>query len=318
MGISNARLCPIHVPHPANGGIAINSDQSAFPGLWDGHVSSWVPCFHEHGETFPFIGAGPPPRSGVALLRRWAWQGSFLTNHDEYCPTGYGFYTGPGAFVFVRDGYADWTPWNSRDGIPAAPHSYLAVVKLPNSTGPGVVRQYLYMNNPRTAPFQNWKGEHLVFNTTTMVPEIWAGGNTSTVQNTGCNQWFTQDNAMNEGQWHTICWTVHDWSDVRIVVDGRMETSMINTGTYAGDPVYVSPNSIRMFWERTKTSNDLAVSLLQVFDRPLSDTEMVERTLDPLAMFEPKQSLEPAAGLSGVRVVNIGQHVSREVIAYGG
>ncbi len=290
-------LVPLHLPQTGHTGIALSSEESAYPELWEGHVSSLAPCIYGHGEVFPFIGAGPAMRdSATAGLRQWAWQGSIATNHDEMSPIGYSFYTGPGAFVFVRGGHKAWVPWLHQDSDPDAPHSYVAVFKLPTSHV-STTFQHLYHNVPRLFNGQTYKGEHLVFNTNTMTPQIWAGGDTSNVISIGCNQIFTQDDTLIEDKWHAIAWTVHDWTsppDIRLAIDGRMypAANMLQSGNYANDPVYCGTGGqgppLRFFHDLNKTSNDISLALLQVYGEPLSDQLMEEHTADPLKMFWPQ------------------------------
>ena len=319
MAVTAPELSPLHCPNSSTTGIARHANESAYPELWKGHLCSVVPCLFGFGRIIPTLG-DPLEHKYVSIrgLRSWGINGTLIGS--DMSPVGEGVNWESGGDVHTKSGFGHLVPWSSSE----RPHTYTMVIRVTASAG-SLTYEYLYANNPRLTFSANWKGETICFNTYTMTPQIWAGGNTSSVVATGNSQVFTQDNTIVEDQWHGIAIRVNDWSttSISMAIDGEMYPagSMTTGGSYSGIPVYSNGAAIRLGFDPSRTTQDLSCALFQVWDRGLTDQEMCQHTSDPTAMFFPRSLISPSLGkapaVAGTKEVFLGRlaGMSEDVLA---
>lgn len=297
---------PVSV-YPGMGGLAFHAGESAAHDQWAKHVVS-MSFFQGVGTVIPLIGDYEPQVGhSVRALREWGTQ--YPTHQLTMSPIGEAIDWTAGGDVHAMTGYARCVPWNYRDSVADAPHTYLMVIRLPTTAG-SLTYEYLYANNPRLTSAATWKGETVCFNSYSMTPQIWSGINTSSVINTGAFQVFTQDNTVVENQWHAIAISVHDWltPDIRFAIDGEIypPASVLVGGAAAAVPVYSATGPVRLGYEAGHTTQELHCALFQIFDPVLDDVEMCEHTRDPLRMFTPAKARSVGKTGAALKPVTLG------------
>lgn len=289
-------------------GLALSAGESAHPELWAGLVAG----------ALPFLGFGRvmgelPPGSQTARV-------GIITGGVPQCygPIGKALHltATSGEYVYWSSSAAQLSRWKILE-----PLTVCAYARYRYDSG--YERARLISSCARAAALQyNYRGYHLVVNTSTDALQLQLGDNT-TNDDANILYYSTQDDEVRENEWFlgTACLLSHGdgygkGNGAWLYVNGRYVDDGFEDNSSEGFDQ--SPDTGPSFIGRDRLKYcDQDVALVLLWDRILTDAEIGLMGMDPLAMFRPAMLMHGKVPAAVRRVSTGGVYATDRLVLAG-